>query len=256
MKRRALIVLLAAAYAGIAAPSGAERLVTSLSSHQVLVTSSFTGVELVLFGSVERDAATVPRRGGYDIVATVTGPRETVVARRKDRIFGIWANADSETFPAAPVYLAVLSNRPVNDIAPLEVRQRLAVGLEQMLIPKDAGSAARRPDEFREALIRLRKNRRLYIDEPNNITFLTPNLFRASIRLPAEAPVGVYEVDVKLFADGTSLARATSAMEVVKVGVEQFVASAAREHGFLYGLGITFMALATGWLASVVFRRD
>ena len=54
---------------GIAAPSGAERLVTSLSSHQVLVTSSFTGVELVLFGSVERDAATVPRRGGYDIVA-------------------------------------------------------------------------------------------------------------------------------------------------------------------------------------------
>ena len=76
------------------------------------MTSSFTGVELVLFGSVERDAATVPRRGGYDIVGTVTGPRETVVVRRKDRVFGIWANAESETFPAAPVYLAVLSNRP------------------------------------------------------------------------------------------------------------------------------------------------
>jgi uncharacterized protein (TIGR02186 family) len=256
MKRRALILLRAAASAGVATQAGAERLVTSLSSHQVLVTSSFTGVELVLFGSVERDAATVPRRGGYDILVTVTGPRETVVARRKDRIFGIWANAASETFPGAPVYLAVLSNRPLNEIASPQTRERLGIGLEQMLIPKDADSAGRRPDEFREALVRLRKARRLYIDEPNNITFLTPNLFRASIRLPAEAPVGVYEIDVKLFADGANLARATSAMEVVKVGIEQFVASAAHEYSFLYGLGITLMALATGWFASVVFRRD
>ena len=38
-------------------PPRRERLITSLSSHQVLVSSSFTGIELVLFGSIERDAA-------------------------------------------------------------------------------------------------------------------------------------------------------------------------------------------------------
>jgi hypothetical protein len=32
--------------------------------------------------------------------------------------------------------------------------------------------------------------------------------------------------------------------------------NAARDHGFLYGVTTALMALATGWLASVIFRRD
>jgi hypothetical protein len=34
------------------------------------------------------------------------------------------------------------------------------------------------------------------------------------------------------------------------------VASAAHDYGLLYGLVAALMALATGWFASVVFRRD
>jgi uncharacterized protein (TIGR02186 family) len=111
-------------------------------------------------------------------------------------------------------------------------------------------------DTFRDALIRLRMQRKLYVEEPAGVTFLTPNLFRATIRLPAEAPVGTYDVDVRLFADGTPLARANSALEVVKVGIEQFIVNAAAHHGILYGLFTTLMALLTGWFASVVFRKD
>jgi len=81
-------------------------------------------------------------------------------------------------------------------------------------------------------------------------------LYRASIPLPAEVPVGTYDVDVKLFADGALIARTNSALEVYKAGFEQIVTTAAREHGFLYGLATALMALLTGWLASVVFRRD
>jgi hypothetical protein len=40
------------------------------------------------------------------------------------------------------------------------------------------------------------------------------------------------------------------------VGFEQFVASSARDHGLLYGLATAGLALLTGWIASVVFRRD
>ena len=108
----ALALLLA-----LAAPAQAERLITTLSTSRVLISSNFTGADVVLFGSVERDAQTVARRGGYDIVVTVTGPRETVVTYRKQRVFGIWVNADSRTFVKAPSYLAVLSNRTINEIA-------------------------------------------------------------------------------------------------------------------------------------------
>ena len=74
--------------------------------------------------------------------------------------------------------------------------------------------------------------------------------------IPAEAPFGNYDVDVKLLADGALLTRTNSAFEVVKVGFEQFVASSARDYGLLYGLATAIMAMLTGWFASVVFRRD
>jgi len=255
MKHPFVTLGLAAALAMTSGAAFAERLISSLSSHQVLVSSSFAGAELVLFGSVERDGATVPRRSGYNIVVTVIGPRQTLVTRRKDRVLGIWANAQSRAFVDAPSYLAVLSNKPLDEIASLGTQQRLDIGMDNVPLPL---TPSMQPTDlvFRDALIRLKKERKLYIEEPNSVTFLTPNLFRASIRLPAEAPVGTYEIEVKLFADGANIARTSSALEVVKVGVEQFVATAARDYGFLYGLCTTLMALATGWFASIVFRRD
>ena len=70
------IAALAAAAAVVATePAAAERLVASLSNRHVMITSNYTGVELVLFGSIERDASNAARTNPYDIVATVIGPR-------------------------------------------------------------------------------------------------------------------------------------------------------------------------------------
>ena len=81
-------------------------------------------------------------------------------------------------------------------------------------------------------------------------------MFRAAIPLPADVPTGTYNIDVKLFAGGAVIARTTSAFEVIKAGLEQFVAEAAANNGLLYGIATTLMALFIGWIASVVFRRD
>lgn len=240
-------------------PAGAERLVASLSMHRVLITSNFTGAELVLFGTVERDAASIPRRGGYDIAATVTGPRQNIVTRRKERVLGLWVNTGSRTFVEVPSYLAMLSTRPLADIAGVETLRRLQLGLTHVLLPQRIGGDLAdvvANDPYRAAFLRLKAAHGLYVEGANAVTFLTPTLFRASITLPAESPVGTYEVDVKLFADGTMIARTNSAFEIVKVGFEQFVVTAAREYGFFYGLGTAALALMTGFLASIVFRRD
>jgi uncharacterized protein (TIGR02186 family) len=217
-------------------------------------------LDIVLFGSVERDAATVSRRGGYDIVVTVSGPQQQVVTRKKEHVLGIWANAESRDF-VAPSYMAVLTNRPQPAIASPDLLQRLQIGLQNMLAQRSGANArsivALSPDDpFRDAFLRLKMEQGLYREVPDGVTLLAPTLFRANIPLPADAPLGTYEIDVKLFADGTNIARTTSALEIIKVGFEQFVANAAREHGFLYGLATTCMALVTGWLASIIFRRD
>lgn len=248
-----------ALWAGAPASAVADHLVVSLSTHRVQINSSFVGTELVLFGSIERDEQTASRARGFDIVVKVSGPPQAEVTRRKERVLGVWVNIESRTFVDAPGYLAVLTNRPVADIAAPDALRRYQVGLDNILLPQEiSGDIGDVPadDPFRAAFIRLNREQGLYREAANAVTFLTPNLFRAAIPLPANVPTGAYVVDVKLFADGTMLATSNSAIEILKVGFEQFVASAAHEHGLLYGLATAALALLTGWLASVVFRRD
>lgn len=259
MPRLAALAALVGLMALMSAPAAAERLVVSLSNHRVMVTSSFTGVDLVLFGSVERDQATVPRPNGYDVAVTVTGPRVTERTRRKERVLGIWVNVESRTFVNVPSYLAVLLSKPSEAIASADLLRRLQVGIENILLPQRIGpdiADVVRNDPFRMAFLRLKQEHGLYVEKENGVTFLTPTLFRADIPLPATAPFGIYDVDVKLFADGAMIAQSTSALEVIKVGFEQFVADAARDYGLLYGLALAAIALLVGWFASVVFRRD
>jgi uncharacterized protein (TIGR02186 family) len=237
----------------------AERLIVSVSNHRVTVTPNYSGEELVLFGSVERDDTAAAFRGNYDLVVTVSGPRTDMVTRRKERRFGIWINADSRQFLNVPSYLAISSNRPLDLVASPDVRRRQQLGLDNVLLTQRIGTDYAdvvASDPFRSAFVRLRTEHGLYREATSAVTFLTPTLFRTGIPLPAEVPIGTYDVDIKLFANGALTTQTQTAFEVVKVGFEQFIANTARHHGLTYGLATAMMALMTGWIASVVFRRD
>jgi uncharacterized protein (TIGR02186 family) len=258
MIRRALIaVALAMPLAATAAR--AERLIVSVSNHRVTVTPNYSGEELVLFGSVEKDASTPTGRGSYDLVVTVSGPKEDMVTRRKERKFGIWINTDYRQFLKVPGYLALFANRPFDEIAPPEVERRQQLGLNNVLLTQRVGpdfADVVPNDPFRSAFVRLQRQRGLYREDTAAVTFLTPTLFRTGIPLPAEVPIGTYEVEIKLFSKGALITRTETAFEIVKVGFEQFVATTARQNALAYGLVTAVMALLTGWLASIVFRRD
>jgi uncharacterized protein (TIGR02186 family) len=254
------VVLTLALSAGItASPARAERLIVSVSNHRVTVTPNYSGEELVLFGSVEKDASTPATRNSYDLVVTVSGPRADMVTRRKERRLGIWINADSRQFLGVPTYLALFSNRPFEAFASPEVMRRQQLGLNNVLLTQRVGpdyADVVPNDPFRSAFVRLRAQHGLYREETSAVTFLTPTLFRTGIPLPGEVPIGTYNVEIKLFSDGALVTKTDTAFEIVKVGFEQFVANSARNNGFAYGLATAFMALMTGWMASIVFRKD
>lgn len=242
---------------GSGLPAHAETLVTSLSSHRVLITSNYTGSSIAVFGAIERDAQTVSRATPYEVVMTVRGPRQSLVVREKERLGPVWINRDQQKFPDVPAYLGVLSSTPLLEITTPALRARQKLGLEAILNAPDFTLDRGDADEpFREALLRLKLREALYLEIDRGVAFLTPSIFRAAIPLPATAPPGNYDIEVTLLTDTVILARTQTSFELVKTGFEQQVGEIARDWAPLYGAMTAAVALLFGWFASVVFRRD
>jgi uncharacterized protein (TIGR02186 family) len=246
------IVVAAIAAQFIAPAALAERLVTSLSTHRVLISSNFTGTALVLFATIEDSDATREKPKKYDVAITVRGPATTFVTRKKDRILGLWVNYESRRYPDTPSYLAVLTNRAPAEFGPLELQTKYKVGLNFAAFPP----AILADDEFRDALLRVKKSEGLFLEDTNAVTFLTQTAFRATLPIPGKAPTGPYEIDVHVFLAGVLVAQQTTAIEVVKTGFEADVAQLARDSRLDYGLSVAFLAFVVGGIAGLVFRRS
>ena len=81
-----------------------------------------------------------------------------------------------------------------------------------------------------------------------------------TLKNPIMPASGCFSTDLAQVIDlnrlGALVAKTETAFEIVKVGFEQFVANTARQNGFAYGLATVALALMTGWMASIVFRKD
>ncbi len=250
----ALSVALVLAAAGSAR---AEKLTVALSTPEVTINSNFTGTTVTVFGVIDRDAKSVSGVGGYDIAVLLLGPRETVVARRKERILGIWANAASETFEAVPSFYALSTSVAVADLATAPVLDRLQLGFDNVAFRYSGRAFANDPAaaRFREAFIRLKDRAGLYSQEVG-VNFIGSLIFRTTFRLPANIPVGAYTADAYLFSDRLLIARADDKLRVTKTGLEDTMSTFARNQSLLYGLICVALALTIGWLGGVIFRRD
>jgi uncharacterized protein (TIGR02186 family) len=261
MRRGGKIGWLAVALLGagcFAPPASAERLVTSVSTHRVLITSNFAGTELVLFGAID-GAPPDTQIGAYDVVVSVRGPARSFVTRRKQRVLGLWVNTASREFDQVPSYLAVMSNKPIAEIGSPEMLRRNRIGLVNNVLPPPAGSDiidVPPEDSFRGAFLRVKTNEGAYTADPKGVTFLTPRFFRAGVPIPGTAQTGDYQVETLLIAKGAVLAQQQTAIEVVKTGFEAVIAQEARNHRFFYGLGTALLALMTGLIATLLFRHD
>jgi uncharacterized protein (TIGR02186 family) len=223
---RQLLAATLAALVALAGPAAAEHLVIALSTSDIRIDSDFTG--------------------------------ETVVARRKEPLLFLWVNRSSETFTAAPSYYALSSTRPLDEIAAPQTLRRFGLGFGNIpLHVAEPGEGAIDP-EFRDAFIRLRKSAGLYSEFAGGVDFIgaSETVFRSAAWIPSNAPDGRYTVEVFLFSGQAFLAHQQATLNVTKVGFEQFMFEASHNNALLYGLACVLLALFTGWLAGVIFRRD
>lgn len=138
-----------------------ERVQSDISTREISIQSNFTGIDIVLFGSIDFSGAPSPDEGPYDVIMVIRGPSEPMVVRRKERVAGIWVNGPSKTFSAVPGFYAVLASRPFRAVASEETLKTLGIGFAYLDFGEtDQAQAA--DDPFRANLIRLKKARDLF----------------------------------------------------------------------------------------------
>lgn len=254
----ALALWLAATPAGAQNPGdSANQLPAAVVEDQISVRSDYRGSFITVFG-VNPD-----RRGRGDVVVVVRGPNVRTVVMRKRRVLGLYMNGDPVRFSEAPSFFAVLSNRPLHDIAsPQLIRQYQLDPAASAQLESATGSID--PSAYRTALVRLRSEQGLYqwyVGPPTaqrrgGLSQYRGGLFLGVVRLPANAPIDRYHADTYLFREGRLISSERIPITVSRVGIERRIHDLANAQSFLYGVVTVLMALLFGWISANLFRRS
>jgi uncharacterized protein (TIGR02186 family) len=230
------------------APAGAQQVIATVAPSTISIGANYSGGSIVVFGAIAKGQ---PGRS-YDAVVTVIGPRQDLLVRRKERVLGIWVNRHSQSFSNVPSFLAVFANRSFDAITQPDTLRQHRLGLKYATF---IDRAIDENDPFEQNLIHARIDEGLYIEQQKGVSFVSPSVFRTEIPMPKNALTGVYDIDLKILANGALVAQTKAVFNVEKIGLAQFVVKSSVDHSLAYGLATLGMALLTGWIGSVAFRR-
>lgn len=250
-----LLLVLSAMFAGTGdRQARAEDLVSGLSQDQIAITSNFTGTDIVVFGAIQNSRST-NLASNPAIAVVVRGPKVEMTVRQKQRVLGMWINRHQDHLYGMPGYYYLATSRPLDKIASDGVLARYQIGLENIRATDSSTKGARETEVFTRAAVHRQAELHLYAQNTNGVEFLSPQLFRARIPVPAAVPQGQYAAEVYLFEHGHVVSAQTTPLFVDQTGLERRLYAFAHSSPALYGLAAVSMALGLGWVSAMVFRR-
>jgi uncharacterized protein (TIGR02186 family) len=108
---------------------------------------------------------------------------------------------------------------------------------------------------FGKELVRLMERDGLFGVQENAVNFVSDTFYSARLLLPSNAPPGPYIAMTYVFQNGEIVARKSEGFAVRKMGFERFMALAAVQQPLAYGIICVILALFTGWLGGIIFKR-
>jgi len=234
-----------------------ESIEIGLSTERIAITSNFVGTDLTIFGALDNADARLEQQGRYDIVVALVGPSQTVVVRRKSRVLGVWANTNSMIFGNVPASYSLASTRSLDEITDPTTYRQLGLGVDYLSLQPVLGvSPIEHHVRFSDALRALKIQHGLYVERSGDVQFISQTLFRATLTIPANVPIGTHRAEAFLFRNGVFIREDAANLQIVKSGFENAVYEKAHRYGLLYGLLCVALAVFTGWAGRIVFRRD
>ena len=229
-------------------------LVPDVSQREVDIQYSFTGADLLLFGAIVYPDGRVPSKPA-DILVVLKGPDQSITMREKQKVAGIWVNADSARFRSAPSFYAVASSRPIAKLVDERTAAIYELGVDKLQLSPSSLNDSAELNRFQAGLIDLRERTGLFAEHQGSVEITEGVLYRARIPLPARVIVGDYTAETFLVQDGRVVAAAVRDITIRKSGFERFMAVAAERWSFLYGLTAILLAVGMGWTAGAIARR-
>lgn len=249
MRVRALILALAMLMLGAARE---PILVPEISQHEIDVRQGFTGADLLLFGAILSPEGTRAAQD-YDFVVVLQGPAQSIVLREKQKVAGVWINADSTAFRSAPSFFAVASSRPIDEIVDEKTAAIYELGLKWLQLSPIGVIEPKEQQRFSAGLVDLMRRNGLYQQNEGAVTISGQVLYQARISLPSTVQTGTYTAETFAIRGGKVVTSAITRVEVRKQGFERFVATSAENNGLLYGLFAVLVSVAMGWIAGRLF---
>jgi uncharacterized protein (TIGR02186 family) len=241
-------------------PLPPERVEADVSSRAIAVKADFKGTEIVVFGTVENSRQPSPESGYYDVVVAIEGGNLPATVRRKSRIGGIWINDQDAKFESAPAFYALATSRPLDEITDGDTLAANNIGIDNLRLRASEKTAstmtASEMRDFAQAMARLKGRDGLYLTDAYGVQFTGRSLFRSTIELPANVPLGNLIARVFLFREGAMLSRFTTRVSLERAGVERWIYDAAHNYAWLYGIFTVMVAMGCGLAAASIFGRS
>jgi uncharacterized protein (TIGR02186 family) len=231
------------------------KLVPDVSQRQINIQSGFTGAEMLLFGAIIYPRGVAPE-GQIDVAVVLRGPTRPITLREKQKIAGIWINADSTDFRSVPAYYAIASSRPLSKLVDSKTAAIYELGLDKLQLSPSGEVDAKEQRRFITGLVDLNRRGGLFRQEAGTVEITDQVLYRARLNIPSSVPVGVYTAETLLIRNGRVIVADDNVeVRISKTGFEQLITILARDYSLFYGAMAVLISLLLGWFAGYIFQR-
>ena len=251
MKNFAALIL---GFAIILAPQAGfaqrTKLAAALFDEQVLLTSSFSGTKVTIFGAVEAAGESNP-----DVVVLVRGPDRPAWISKKIKVLNLWVGQKRVFFDAAPTFFGVISSKNIDEITAKDTQKLYGLTADSQVNIQPNYAKLDFAQDYKKSFISEREKQKLYLNDPKGVKIEASGLFRADVKMPDLTPPGLYTVKVLVFKNGRPVDTNLQSFVVTKVGMERTIFEFAKKHTLTYGIFGVILALGAGFISARVFRR-
>jgi uncharacterized protein (TIGR02186 family) len=218
---------------------------------RISIGTFYNGTRVSISGTLPADS---------DVIIRMTGEASELRMKKKGKVFGLlWMNRDTVKFESVPKAYLLYTPRHYADIFKTlrkddPVRQLGLTALEEKIsVSPDSGENGTMVNE----LLKLKEKEGIYAVSDNvHYTPLTEGRkkFEADITIPPKLSPGGYTVEVYMVQNGTIVASQDHSLTVALVSFPKMLSILAFDHGAIYGILATLIAVVAGLITGVLFK--